>query len=1023
MRCSSLDRHITAPLTVGGGRLSSDPAPKHYAVRSVRLLLFAKLVVSHLRYIRARAKRSGSWLPATGAFRLFAALLLAVVTNASAQAQTNSPNVVQTGIANIEVQSIELSGFRPEMIGRSGAATLQARMFFWVELLSPESFGDETSIEPSRRELTESIQEIVSRILVVDRGRLGLLNLQFQGYRISGYDPEGRMRGVVLVEGEVVVPGVVVPFGSGVLGQTLIVSLELPGGISSSTATLRISGLTNTEKVAGIGAVAYFLIIVAFIYYKRYLRARRDLDSTEALVSEMRHDRQRREDFLSAVRGEGGLEPLEESVPEVPRALAEALAGGNLVLFFGAGLSTASGLPSWRDTVVDLGERFSSGLSTGMKRLIADAADSRRGDLGINDLSLLIEGLSSTFGRTAVEDVIAEHHAKDADVTTPYREIMSLPWLGVISLTWDNLGRKAFVDRRDDEPVKIFQPEDGPKFQEAIQQGKTFFVEALGGPQRRVLTLGEFRTQLERAPDFTRQLALLLDSKTLFFVGLGPQTLLEYLNAFGTGGSQKAERHFALLPYAAENELYEPLLRRQGVALLQYSSAESVDALLCFVRALKEEAAEIDRVLPDAGPGQIDRKLAMRRIEQLDLINIGPFESTSVTFDGSRSDGNWSVLVGPNGSGKSVLLRSIASALTPNAPDTQEAMASLLREGTSDGVITLTLGAQTLVINIYRDRQTVRVESGTRATPLEAGQILVLGFPAMRGAPAPDPNGPRPAPYNPPQPADVAPLVLDEVDPRMASFKQWLLNVLSQAGQGNPKQREIRDLLNNIVSELVPGDFDGFDKLDESQVLRLSRKVDGEVTTIPFRSVSQGMSSIFNWVGILIQRLYDFHSQSKAPHLEHAIVLIDEIDVHLHPDWQRRLVELTKKHFPNVQVIATTHSPLIASSLRRQEIRIIDPANGISVPWSETFGRPPDEIMQSDVGGLDKARPHSIERKMVEYGELVGLASPTQEQRRRREELLDELGEIGWHGAIERDADMEPPSAEELAEMIQKLKL
>jgi predicted ATP-binding protein involved in virulence len=55
-----------------------------------------------------------------------------------------------------------------------------------------------------------------------------------------------------------------------------------------------------------------------------------------------------------------------------------------------------------------------------------------------------------------------------------------------------------------------------------------------------------------------------------------------------------------------------------------------------------------------------------------------------------------------------------------------------------------------------------------------------------------------------------------------------------------------------------------------------------------------------------------------------GIVLIDELDLHLHPNWQRRIVDDLKNTFPNIQFVATTHSPFIIQSLREEELRNLD---------------------------------------------------------------------------------------------------
>lgn len=67
-----------------------------------------------------------------------------------------------------------------------------------------------------------------------------------------------------------------------------------------------------------------------------------------------------------------------------------------------------------------------------------------------------------------------------------------------------------------------------------------------------------------------------------------------------------------------------------------------------------------------------------------------------------------------------------------------------------------------------------------------------------------------------------------------------------------------------------------------------------------------------------------------------GIVLIDEIDLHLHPKWQRQIVELLKRLFPRVQFIATTHSPFIIQSMRSEEIIRLD-ENNESLPVDATM--------------------------------------------------------------------------------------
>src|SRR5262249_50372542 len=142
---------------------------------------------------------------------------------------------------------------------------------------------------------------------------------------------------------------------------------------------------------------------------------------------------------------------------------------------------------------------------------------------------------------------------------------------------------------------------------------------------------------------------------------------------------------------------------------------------------------------------------------------------------------------------------------------------------------------------------------------------------------------------------------------------------------------------------------------------------------VPIDSVSQGMSAIFNWIGVLLQRLYDTYSNSPNPEREPAIVLIDEIDAHLHPSWQRQLVQLTKKHFPNVQVVATSHSPLLAGSVDHSQVRIVTRVDGkmsAVAPRENLEGQKAEDILTSSLFQMPTTRSPEAEETIKRYFEL-----------------------------------------------------
>jgi predicted ATP-binding protein involved in virulence len=101
-----------------------------------------------------------------------------------------------------------------------------------------------------------------------------------------------------------------------------------------------------------------------------------------------------------------------------------------------------------------------------------------------------------------------------------------------------------------------------------------------------------------------------------------------------------------------------------------------------------------------------------------------------------------------------------------------------------------------------------------------------------------------------------------------------------------------------------------------------------------------------------------------------GVVLIDELDLHLHPEWQRGIVAALKKTFPNLQFICTTHSAQILSTITDYDIFIVE--NGaIFNPSSNPLGRDNDDILE-EIMGTSK-RPKDVEKLISDI--FHGLAN------------------------------------------------
>ncbi|QAT87239.1 hypothetical protein EJ065_5706 [Corallococcus coralloides] len=94
----------------------------------------------------------------------------------------------------------------------------------------------------------------------------------------------------------------------------------------------------------------------------------------------------------------------------------------------------------------------------------------------------------------------------------------------------------------------------------------------------------------------------------------------------------------------------------------------------------------------------------------------------------------------------------------------------------------------------------------------------------------------------------------------------------------------------------------------------------GNKTKVPATWLSQGYQSTIAWIADLIGQMYlDIGEAVPLEDME-GIVLIDELDLHLHPTWQVTLVPVLKRVFPRMQFIVTTHSPMLLPAFERHEI-------------------------------------------------------------------------------------------------------
>jgi predicted ATP-binding protein involved in virulence len=145
---------------------------------------------------------------------------------------------------------------------------------------------------------------------------------------------------------------------------------------------------------------------------------------------------------------------------------------------------------------------------------------------------------------------------------------------------------------------------------------------------------------------------------------------------------------------------------------------------------------------------------------------------------------------------------------------------------------------------------------------------------------------------------------------------------------------------------------------------------------------------------VLLQRLFDVYPQAPEPWNGSVLVLVDELDVHLHPDWQRRILPLLREHFAGMQLIATTHSPLVVTDAEAGEVivlRRVGTTIESTVIEQDFTGWRSDQIL-AGAFGLDSARDLTTAELSAEYRDLLAAGESPSTSKRARE-LQAELAE------------------------------
>ncbi|MGO8750689.1 MAG: AAA family ATPase [Thermoguttaceae bacterium] len=223
----------------------------------------------------------------------------------------------------------------------------------------------------------------------------------------------------------------------------------------------------------------------------------------------------------------------------------------------------------------------------------------------------------------------------------------------------------------------------------------------------------------------------------------------------------------------------------------------------------------------------------------------------------------------------------------------------------------------------------------------------------------------------------------DESEP-LSAFERWMVYLDYRIAKNkDPKAEKQKDMGIRAINRVLPEDAKFCSVTPEGRIVF---DIGGQ--RVPTISLSDGYRSVLALAGDLIWRLILAFPESSDPLLENGVVLIDELDIHLHPKWQREVAGVLRGIFPKLQFFVATHSPLVAAGAGDDALtlRFNFHDGHSSVEKVENIASMNvDRILQSDAFGLLSAYSPQTEEKIQRYDAL------TRKGRKRTAEENDEL--------------------------------
>lgn len=323
------------------------------------------------------------------------------------------------------------------------------------------------------------------------------------------------------------------------------------------------------------------------------------------------------------------------------------------------------------------------------------------------------------------------------------------------------------------------------------------------------------------------------------------------------------------------------------------------------------------------------------RLKRLELENFRGFEKLALEFEDDLT-----VIVGANGAGKTTVLDAIVATKRPEGlkhTDARTAGSRITTQLTTRGP-----GGDAQVTTVHYTFHADGSGGGGRS---QAGELPVMFvYRVNRQVTDLTPDAASTSYSNSWSATDR----WYDASASYEDFFHWFKSVEDmeneqiryESGSANPQLAAVRRAITALLPEFsamrVRRQMPSF----STRPVLVLRKDD---TELPFDSLSEGERTTIAMVGDIARRLV-LLGEHEDPLQTPATVLIDEIEQHAHPGWQRQILRRFRHTFPNIQLITTTHSPIIVSEVEPRQLRVLK--DFTLVPSEHGTGRDANAVLE-----------------------------------------------------------------------------